>query len=82
MNLTFRSTLQLLLVLVLLYSKHLAQLVDLLEAGKLHVAIDPKRFVGIDAVADAVEYLQSGSSSGKVVVQIAKELPPMAASAL
>lgn len=30
------------------------------------VAIDPKRFLGVHSVADAVEYLYSGKSTGKV----------------
>ncbi|PWA79250.1 Alcohol dehydrogenase, C-terminal [Artemisia annua] len=34
------------------------------------VAIDPKSFVGVQSVADAVEYLHSGKSVGKVVVCI------------
>ncbi|KAA8536188.1 hypothetical protein F0562_028666 [Nyssa sinensis] len=38
--------------------------------GKLKVAIDPKRFLGLHSVADAVEYLHSGRSVGKVVVCI------------
>ena len=32
--------------------------------------MDPHRFVGLEAVADAVEWLQSGRSVGKVYVQI------------
>jgi len=32
----------------------------------MQVAIDPKRFVGLNAVADAVEHLHSGKSIGKV----------------
>lgn len=32
----------------------------------MQVAIDPKRFVGLNAVADAVEHLHSGRSIGKV----------------
>lgn len=43
------------------------------------VQVDPRRFVGPESVAEAVEYLQSGASSGKVVVQIARELPAAAA---
>lgn len=31
------------------------------------VALDPKQFMGLDSVADAVEYLHSGKSVGKVI---------------
>lgn len=37
-----------------------------LHAGKLHVAIDPAPFVGINSVPDAVAHLHSGASMGKV----------------
>jgi hypothetical protein len=42
--------------------------------------MDPKRFVGLESVADAVEWLQSGQSVGKVHVQIAQQLPVAAAA--
>ena len=42
--------------------------------------MDAKRFVGLEAVPDAVEWLQSGKSVGKVYVQIAKVLPAAAAA--
>lgn len=32
----------------------------------MQVSIDPKQFLGLDSVADAVEYLHSGKSFGKV----------------
>ncbi len=48
---------------------HLAKLADLYESGQLQVAIDPTEFAGVDAVADAVDYLHSGQSHGKVVVR-------------
>ncbi|KAI9127937.1 hypothetical protein K1719_000930 [Acacia pycnantha] len=51
-----------------LWRQHLDRLFDLYSAGKLKVAIDPKRFLGLQSVADAVEYLHSGQSVGKVVV--------------
>lgn len=53
-----------------LWQNHLDRLADLYFSGKLKVALDPKRFVGLPAVADAVEYLHSGKSLGKVVVCI------------
>lgn len=37
--------------------------------------MDPKRFVGLEAVPDAVEWLQSGKSLGKVYVQLPSQLP-------
>ncbi|EEF43705.1 prostaglandin reductase-3 [Ricinus communis] len=53
-----------------LWQQHLNKLFDLFSAGKLKISIDPKRFVGVHSVADAVEYLHSGKSVGKVVVCI------------
>ncbi|XP_022763358.1 prostaglandin reductase-3-like isoform X1 [Durio zibethinus] len=53
-----------------LWKEHLDNLFHLYSSGKLKVAIDPKRFLGLHSVADAVEYLHSGKSTGKVVVCI------------
>ncbi len=61
-----------------LYRPHLARLAALLQQGRLVAAVDGRRFVGLGSVADAVEHLHSGRSSGKVVVQIPRELPPQA----
>lgn len=52
------------------WQQHLEKLFDLFSKGKLKVGIDPKRFSGLHSVADAVEYLHSGKSVGKVVVCI------------
>ena len=52
------------------YREHTARLFELIEGGKLRVAIDPNEFHGLDAVTDAVEYLHSGKSMGKVVVKL------------
>lgn len=52
------------------FRRHLAALLGALEAGKLRVALDPRRFVGLDAVFDAVDHLQSGRSVGKVVLAL------------
>ncbi|MBZ0280688.1 MAG: zinc-binding dehydrogenase [Anaerolineae bacterium] len=49
--------------------EHMAQLMALYNEGKLQAAVDPTRFEGLEQVADAVEYLHSGKSSGKVVVR-------------
>lgn len=51
-----------------MWQEHLDRLFDLYSQGKLKVAVDPKRFIGLQSVADAVEYLHSGKSAGKVVV--------------
>jgi NADPH-dependent curcumin reductase CurA len=49
--------------------EHVARLLDLYQSGKLHIAVDPTVFRGVEDVVDAVEYLYSGVSSGKVVVR-------------
>jgi NADPH-dependent curcumin reductase CurA len=49
--------------------EHLAKLLELYHERKLVAAVDPTPFVGVEQVADAVEYLHSGQSSGKVVVR-------------
>ncbi|KAH7833264.1 hypothetical protein Vadar_004652 [Vaccinium darrowii] len=51
-----------------LWQEHLDKLFHLYSLGKLKVALNPKRFLGLQSVADAVEYLHSGKSVGKVVV--------------
>ncbi|EOA39897.1 hypothetical protein CARUB_v10008576mg [Capsella rubella] len=51
-----------------LWKPNLDKLFNLYSLGKLKVGIDQKKFVGLNAVADAVEYLHSGKSTGKVVV--------------
>ncbi|XP_044508659.1 prostaglandin reductase-3 [Mangifera indica] len=51
-----------------LWQEHLDRLINLYSTGKLKISIDPKTFLGLDSVADAVEYLHSGRSVGKVVV--------------
>ncbi|KAL3843924.1 hypothetical protein ACJIZ3_001327 [Penstemon smallii] len=53
-----------------LWQEHLDKLVDLHSTGKLKVALDPKQFLGVGSVADAVDHLHSGKSVGKVVVCI------------
>ncbi|KAK9096901.1 hypothetical protein Sjap_022398 [Stephania japonica] len=52
------------------WQEHLEKLFNLYSAGKLKVALDPKKFLGLGSVSDAVEYLHSGRSVGKVVVCI------------
>ncbi|XP_031394131.1 probable quinone oxidoreductase [Punica granatum] len=53
-----------------LWQQHLDRLFRLYSKGKLKVALDPRKFVGLNSVADAVEHLHSGKSVGKVVVCI------------
>ncbi|XP_021896688.1 prostaglandin reductase-3 [Carica papaya] len=53
-----------------LWKQHLDKLFDLYSVGKLKISVDPRKFWGLQGVADAVEYLHSGKSSGKVVVCI------------
>lgn len=51
-----------------LWKQHMDKLFNLYSTGKLKVAVDPCKFVGLGSVADAVEYLHLGKSIGKVVV--------------
>lgn len=59
-----------------LFRKHLARLQSLLRSGNLQVQVDGRRFVGLASVPEAVAYLHSGRSSGKVVVQVASGVLP------
>ncbi|KAL8151804.1 hypothetical protein V2J09_021612 [Rumex salicifolius] len=45
-----------------LWRQHLDKLFHLYSLGMLKVNLDPKRFLGLHSVADAVEYLHSGCS--------------------
>lgn len=51
------------------FREHAERLFKLLHEGALYVAIDPTEFHGLEAIADAVEYLHSGQNVGKVVVR-------------
>ncbi|KNA21720.1 hypothetical protein SOVF_040850 [Spinacia oleracea] len=53
-----------------LWQQHLDKLFGFYSSGMLKVNMDPRKFVGLKSVADAVEYLHSGKSIGKVVVCI------------
>lgn len=48
---------------------YMGKMMALFEAGQLHAHVDPTPFVGIDAVPDAVEHLQTGKNAGKVIVR-------------
>jgi NADPH-dependent curcumin reductase CurA len=55
-----------------LWRRHLEKLIREVGAGRLQVALDESSagFVGLEKVPDAIEWLQSGKSFGKVYVQI------------
>lgn len=48
---------------------HLTRLINSVVDGTLKIEIDPTVFQGVESVADAVDYLQSGKNSGKVTVR-------------
>ena len=52
------------------YAAHVRKLVGLVQGGELRVAIDERRFEGVGQTVEAVEYLHSGRSRGKVVVRL------------
>lgn len=43
---------------------------EMLEQGRIRAVIDPRPFVGVTQVVDAVEHMLSGKALGKVVVRI------------
>lgn len=61
------------------FPRHFAQLFELYEQGRLQSQVDLGQnapsgpFKGLDAVFDAVDYLYSGRSAGKVVVSMMTE---------
>eukprot|EP01113_Clastostelium_recurvatum_P032198 TRINITY_DN4097_c0_g1_i4.p1 TRINITY_DN4097_c0_g1~~TRINITY_DN4097_c0_g1_i4.p1 ORF type:complete len:326 (-),score=86.47 TRINITY_DN4097_c0_g1_i4:28-1005(-) len=52
---------------------HFQRLLALLQAGNLQTVVDKTQFMGLEQVADAVDYLYSAKNQGKVVVQLTKE---------
>lgn len=46
----------------------LEEAVALVERGDLECIVDPRRFVGVEAAAEAVEFMLGGDAIGKVVV--------------
>ena len=52
------------------FREHTVKLLGLVRDGTLHVAIDEREFEGVESIVDAVEYLHSGESRGKVVVKL------------
>ena len=51
------------------FSAHTKKLMRLQQSGTLEVFIDDATFEGIESIIDAVAYLQSGKSRGKLVVR-------------
>ncbi|MBZ0278488.1 MAG: zinc-binding dehydrogenase [Anaerolineae bacterium] len=49
--------------------EHLIRLMEFYRSGSLQVAIDSAEFHGVESVTEAVAYLHSGQSQGKVVVR-------------
>mmetsp|Transcript_109372 Transcript_109372/g.193760 ORF Transcript_109372/g.193760 Transcript_109372/m.193760 type:complete len:417 (-) Transcript_109372:158-1408(-) len=52
------------------HGKPLERLYNLWSAGDLRAIVDPKEFVGLEQAGAAVEYMMSGTSTGKVVLDI------------
>ena len=50
-------------------AEHMMKLIGLLNTGKLQPQIDPQAFHGVSGAIDAVEYLQAGKNTGKVIVR-------------
>lgn len=48
---------------------HVQMVMEDYFAGKLTATVDPEPFVGIEAIADAVEYMHAGKNCGKVVIR-------------
>lgn len=46
------------------------RILDLYYRGELRALVDPTPFVGLEAAADAVEYLLAGRNAGKVVLRL------------
>jgi len=51
------------------FGPHVKKLMRMQRSGVLDVRIDDRVFEGVEGVPDAVDYLQSGESMGKVVVR-------------
>ena len=55
------------------FARHFASLVSALESGKMVSRIDLTAQTGLEAVSDAVAYLHSGKSVGKVIVPMSPQ---------
>lgn len=49
---------------------HAKKLSNLVQAGKLNPGVDPTPFVGLEAVADALDYMYARKNIGKLVVSL------------
>ncbi|EFJ16715.1 hypothetical protein SELMODRAFT_179322 [Selaginella moellendorffii] len=65
-----------------LWKEHVAKLHSLHSRGKLKIAVDPTPFTGLSSACDAVEYLHSGKSVGKVIIRISMDAPALQISRL
>jgi len=54
---------------------HLNRLVQLFGEGKLKLVVDTKKFNGLEAIPDAIDYMYEGKNVGKVVVQLSEPAP-------
>lgn len=54
------------------FGPHVRKLMRMQESGEIDVRIDERVFEGIESIPNAVDYLQSGRSMGKVVVRISE----------
>ena len=53
-----------------MHLEHLKKLQRLVESGRLQSVVDPSEFLGVEAIADAVEHLHAGRNLGKPVVRL------------
>jgi len=54
------------------YPAHLVKLMQMHRDGKLQLVVDKQPFVGLGAVADALDHLYRGRNAGKVVVRLSQ----------
>ncbi|KAI7884740.1 alcohol dehydrogenase zinc-binding domain-containing protein [Mucor mucedo] len=52
---------------------HMMNMYKLMAEGTLKVHVEDKGYVGLEQIADAVEYLHSGKSMGKIVVTLPED---------
>ncbi len=57
------------------FRKHTDKLTKLVTEGKLVSQVDSKQFVGVDQVADAIDWMYAGNNVGKVIVTITPSAP-------
>jgi NADPH-dependent curcumin reductase CurA len=57
------------------FRKHTDKLIKLVADGKLVSQVDAKQFVGLEQVADAIDWMYGGKNVGKVVVTVAPSAP-------